>query len=131
MEGILKRTIGIALVTGIAASATIPGAGARVYPSDALAVAGQSELGSPPKPPSLPQSVERRQPLEPEVVIAPKDEPLVHEYGVNGVLRAIEVTPANGPSYLLVEAGGDGLLGTRRDGFAPGLLVPAWKVLRW
>lgn len=68
---------------------------------------------------------------EPEVVISPRDDSQVKEYRVNGQLYMIEITPAKGPRYFLVDTDGDGSLETRQNGPATGIQIPSWTLLRW
>ncbi len=68
---------------------------------------------------------------EPEVVISPRDDGQVKEYRVNGRLYMIEITPAKGPSYFLVDTDGDGSLETRQSGTATGIQIPKWTLLNW
>ena len=68
---------------------------------------------------------------EPEVVITPRDHGQVKEYRVNGRLYMIEITPAKGPHYFLVDTDGDGSLETRQNGVATGIQIPSWIILSW
>lgn len=68
---------------------------------------------------------------EPEVVITPRDSGQVKEYRVNGRLYMIEITPAKGPRYFLIDTDGDGSLETRQNATATGIQIPAWTLLRW
>lgn len=55
--------------------------------------------------PALAQSNEN---LEPDITIRQEEERIIREYRVNGELYAIEIRPAAGPSYYLVDRDGDG-----------------------
>lgn len=83
----------------------------------------------------LPQSVviaqEATDVTEPEVVITPRDDSRVKEYRVNGRLYMVEITPAKGPHYFLVDSDGDGRLDTRQNGPLTGVEVPRWTLLKW
>lgn len=68
---------------------------------------------------------------EPEVVITPRDDGRVKEYRVNGRLYMIEITPAKGPHYFLVDSDGDGSLETRQNGVSTGIQIPSWTILSW
>ncbi|MDZ4262582.1 MAG: DUF2782 domain-containing protein [Pseudomonadota bacterium] len=69
---------------------------------------------------------------EPEVVITPRgDDSRVKEYRVNGRLYMVEVAPAKGPHYFLVDSDGDGTLETRQNGPLTGVEVPRWTLLKW
>ncbi len=69
--------------------------------------------------------------LEPEVVITPRDNSQVKEYRVNGRLYMIEITPAKGPRYFLVDSDGDGTLERRQSGPLLGVEIPRWTLLEW
>ena len=69
--------------------------------------------------------------LEPEIVITPRDDNLIKEYRINGVLYMIEITPTKGKPYYLVDADGDGNLETRRNHIEPDILIPSSIMLRW
>lgn len=69
--------------------------------------------------------------LEPEVVITPRDQGRIKEYRVNGQLYMIEIVPAKGAPYYLIDTDGDGLLDNRRNHLEPELAIPRWPILRW
>ena len=66
-----------------------------------------------------------------EVRITPKNDSQIKEYRINGALYMIEVTPAKGPPYYLVDVDGDGVMETRRDNVESDILIPRWTLLRW
>ncbi len=68
---------------------------------------------------------------EPEVVITPREEGRIKEYRVNGALYMIEVRPAKGPAYFLIDVDGDGVMETRRHNLEADVLIPHWTILRW
>lgn len=69
--------------------------------------------------------------LEPEVSIIKRDDAVVQEYRMNGVLYMVKVIPAVGPPYYLFDSNGDGSLNIRRNELDPGLVVPSWMIFRW
>jgi len=70
--------------------------------------------------PALAQSNEN---LEPDITIRQEEERIIREYRVNGELYAIEIRPATGPSYYLVDRDGDGNF-ERQEGDR--IAVPEW-----
>ncbi|HHJ81120.1 MAG TPA: DUF2782 domain-containing protein [Candidatus Tenderia electrophaga] len=71
------------------------------------------------------------QTMEPEVVITPKEQGRVREYRNNGRLYMIEVIPAKGAPYYLIDSDGDGLLERRQNELGPDFMIPKWSILRW
>ncbi len=69
--------------------------------------------------------------MSPEIVITPRDNSQVKEYRVNGRLYMIEITPAKGPRYFLVDSDGDGTLEHRQSGPLLGVEIPRWTLLEW
>ncbi len=69
--------------------------------------------------------------MAPEIVITPRDNSQVKEYRVNGRLYMIEITPAKGPRYFLVDSDGDGTLERRQSGPLLGVEIPRWTLLKW
>lgn len=68
---------------------------------------------------------------EPEVIITPLEGDRIKEYRVNGMLYMIEINPAKGPPYYLLDSDGDGVLETRRHNVETDVLVPRWAIFRW
>lgn len=69
--------------------------------------------------------------MVPEVTIIQRSDRTIREYRINGQLYMIKVAPRKGAPYYLVDTDGDGNLDVRRGELDPGLLVPAWSILRW
>ncbi len=90
-----------------------------------------STLEAAPEPPPLPQRVQSGEVMEPDVIIIQRKEETVHEYRVNGRLRAVKVVPKNAPIYYLVDADGDGELETRQSEISPDFLINRWVLFRW
>lgn len=61
--------------------------------------------------------------LEPDITIREEQDRTIREYRVNGELYAIEIRPASGPAYYLVDRDGDGNF-ERQDGDR--ITVPEW-----
>ncbi|MBF0126040.1 MAG: DUF2782 domain-containing protein [Magnetococcales bacterium] len=55
----------------------------------------------------------------------------VREFAINGAVFEIQVVPANGPPYYLIDNDGDGLFETRLNGYEPKLVVPQWVLFRF
>ena len=83
-----------------------------------------------PEPPPPPPGMELDQEQEPQVTIVKKGEDTVEEYRVSGKLYMIKVTPANGPSYYLIDEKGDGQL-TRQNSLDSGIRPPMWVIHSW
>ncbi len=66
--------------------------------------------------------------VQPDITIRQEEERTIREYRVNGVLYAIEVQPAAGPSYYLVDHDGDGDF-TRHE--SERIAVPEWVIKRF
>ena len=95
------------LFAGLAASAQTPPA-PKVDPT-------------PPPPPDFSGDSD----LEPQVTIIRRENEVVEEVRVNGVLRYIRVTPRHGKTYFLVpDQNGNTYI--RRDSVDPTLKVPMW-----
>lgn len=69
--------------------------------------------------------------LASEVTIRHGEKQTVHEYRINGEVRAIKVVPFGGLPYYLVDADGDGSLETRHSELAPEFLIPSWVIRSW
>lgn len=98
-----------------------------------LVIAGNTNPGGlepVPEPPELPDPLESGESIEPVVTIINKDDAVIEEHRVNGVLYMVKVTPSVGPAYYLIDSNGDGNLNTRRhDLDSP--IVPQWVLFRW
>ena len=79
-------------------------------------------------PPAMPEQAGMP---EPEVVITPLEGERVKEYRINGMLYMIEINPAKGPPYYLLDSDGDGVLETRRHNVETDVSVPRWVIFRW
>ncbi|MBF0184159.1 MAG: DUF2782 domain-containing protein [Magnetococcales bacterium] len=55
----------------------------------------------------------------------------VREYLINNTVFQVEVTPANGPPYYLIDVEGNGLFQEKYIGFQPRLVVPQWVLFRF
>lgn len=66
--------------------------------------------------------------VEPDVTIRQEEDRTIREYRVNGALYAIEIRPAAGPAYYLVDRDGDGDF-ERQDGQR--IAVPEWVIKRF
>ncbi|SHL19614.1 DUF2782 domain-containing protein [Halomonas caseinilytica] len=60
---------------------------------------------------------------DPEITTRQEADRTIREYRVDGVLYAIEIQPASGPSYYLVDRDGDGNF-ERQEG--NDITVPEW-----
>lgn len=55
----------------------------------------------------------------------------VLEFLINGAIFEIQVIPADGRPYLLIDTKGDGLFDSRFNGHEPRLVVPQWVFFRF
>ena len=104
-----------------------------LFASTAL-IAGNSNPGGlepAPEPPELPDPLETGENIEPVVTIkSGKDDAVIEEYSINGVVYMTKVTPVVGPSYYLIDNNGDGQLNVRRHEL-DNVTVPQWILFRW
>ncbi|MGM0553358.1 MAG: DUF2782 domain-containing protein [Pseudomonadota bacterium] len=85
-----------------------------------------------PAPPVLDERAREQRALEEaDVVIIERDGETRREYRVGGRVVMVEVTPAVGPAYYLIDATGDGSLDHRGDDLEPGFVPPSWILFRW
>jgi len=89
------------------------------------------ELDAVPPPPDIPDPVESGQPIEPDVTIIRKDEAVIEEYRVNGILYMVKITPDTGAPYYLLDQDGDGSMETRTGGIKKNPDVPQWILFSW
>ncbi len=68
--------------------------------------------------------------LEPQITIIKRGTDTVEEYRVSGKLYMLKVTPANGPSYYLIDEKGDGQM-ARQDSLDSGIRPPMWVIHSW
>ncbi len=83
-----------------------------------------------PLPPELPDPVMDGQPLEPEVTIIRREDSIIEEYRINGMLYGVKVTPVVGPPYYLMDSNGDGSMESRLDDLER-LHIPQWVLFSW
>ncbi|MBF0108641.1 MAG: DUF2782 domain-containing protein [Magnetococcales bacterium] len=55
----------------------------------------------------------------------------VFEFIINGSVFQLQVIPANGRPYLLIDTNGDGLFDSKFHGHEPRLMVPQWVLFRF
>lgn len=67
----------------------------------------------------------------PRVTITQQGDEVIKEYRINGRLYMVEVDPAKGYPYYLVDTDGDGRLETHHVELTEDLLVPNWVIFRW
>ena len=77
---------------------------------------------------ALPAAAQSSTDVEPDVTIRQEEDRTIREYRVNGELYAIEIRPAAGPSYYLVDRDGDGDF-ERQNGQR--IAVPEWVLKRF
>ncbi|MFG6137802.1 DUF2782 domain-containing protein [Halomonas sp. B23F22_10] len=77
---------------------------------------------------ALPAAAQSSTDVEPDVTIRQEEDRTIREYRVNGALYAIEIRPATGPAYYLVDRDGDGDF-ERQDGQR--IAVPEWVIKRF
>nr|WP_196800583.1 DUF2782 domain-containing protein [Thioalkalivibrio sp. ALJ16] len=90
------------------------------------------EEGVDPPPPVLDERAREQQSLEDaDILIIERDGETRREYRMDGVLVMVEVTPAVGPTYYLIDTTGDGTLDGRRNELDPNFVPPSWVIFRW
>ena len=92
--------------------------------------ASEQEFEDAPAPPDIPPALETGAPIEPEVTIIRRDEEVIEEYRVNGVLYMVKVTPKVGKPYYLIDGDGDGKMETRSSLYNDPV-VPQWVIFSW
>lgn len=75
-----------------------------------------------------PVSAQSSADVTPDITIRQEDDRTIREYRVNGQLYAIEIQPAVGPAYYLVDHDGDGDF-TRHQ--SERIAVPEWVLKRF
>ncbi len=66
--------------------------------------------------------------LTPDITVRQEEDRTIREYRINGQLYAIEIQPAVGPSYYLIDENGDGDF--RRSETA-NIAIPSWVLITW
>lgn len=89
--------------------------------------AGEANLE---KPPVIPEPLADGESIEPEVNIIQKDDRMIEEYRINGVLYMIKVTPTIGRPYYFMDTDGNGSLESKQHDL-DGILVPNWILFEW
>jgi len=85
-----------------------------------------------PLPPVLDERArEQRELEEADIILIERDGETRREYRMGGRLIMVEVTPAIGPTYYLIDTTGDGHLDSRRDDLEPDFVPPSWVIFRW
>lgn len=85
-----------------------------------------------PPPPVLDERAREQRELEdPDITIIEREGETRREYRVRGELVMVEVIPAVGPPYYLIDTTGDGSMDTRSHELAPAFIPPAWILFRW
>lgn len=64
----------------------------------------------------------------PDITVRQEEDRTIREYRINGQLYAIEIQPAQGPAYYLVDDDGDGDF-QRSD--AQRVTPPSWVLISW
>jgi hypothetical protein len=113
------RKIIFLLLSMFAASAIAQPAPPRVKPNNLEVV---DTVASPTKKDALPEGV--------KVTVFKKDGVTFEEYRLRGKHTKTRVTPASGPSYMLVDLKGDGNF-VRADGPEAKGATAMWTILEW
>lgn len=92
---------------------------------------GEEELEAVPPPPDIPEPIQSGEPIEPDVTIIRKDDAVIEEYRVNGILYMVKITPDVGLPYYLIDRDGDGNMETRSRGVKEDPGVPQWILFSW
>ncbi len=81
--------------------------------------------------PPEPDAETAPQDSEPQVTIIRRREAVIEEYRVNGIIRAVRITPAYGKPYFLVDTDGDGRFDVHRYSMSDDIRIPSWVVYSW
>ena len=93
--------------------------------------ASEEEFEAVPTPPEIPPPLETGTPIEPEVTIIRRDDRVIEEYRVNGMLYMVKVTPNVGKPYYLIDRDGDGSMETKSTNIYKDPAVPQWILFSW
>ena len=91
----------------------------------------QEEFEAVPPPPEIPPQLENGAPIEPEVTIIRREDAVIEEYRVNGMLYMVKVTPTVGKPYYLIDQDGDGSMETKSTNIYQDPVVPQWILFSW
>lgn len=91
----------------------------------------KQEFDAAPPPPDIPPPLESGTPIEPEVTIIRKENAVIEEYRVNGMLYMVKVTPRVGKPYYLIDQDGDGTMETKSTDIYRDPVVPQWVLFSW
>ena len=91
----------------------------------------QEQFDAVPPPPDIPPPLESGSPIEPEVTIIRKENAVLEEYRVNGMLYMVKVTPRVGKPYYLIDQDGDGTMETKSTNIYQDPVVPQWVLFSW
>lgn len=112
----MRQTMKILIITGIAL---------MISPLATSALAAKKPVQKRPK-------VHQGERPEPVVTITENKESVIKEYRMNGVLRAIKVSPKNGfPPYYLVDRNGTGEFMKLGPDVGGNFEVPQWILFEW
>ncbi len=100
--------------------------------SFASSAAEQKSTSSKTKPVQKPPKVQKGNIARSDITISVSKDSLIKEYRIEGLLRAIKVTPQNGaPAYYLVDREGTGEFIRLGPDMGPELQVPQWILFEW
>lgn len=91
----------------------------------------QEEFEAVPAPPEIPPQLETGTPIEPEVTIIRREDKVIEEYRVNGMLYMVKITPVVGKPYYLIDRDGDGSMETKSTDLYKDPAVPQWILFSW
>ena len=91
----------------------------------------EEEFSDAPLPPDLPDPVQSGEPIEPEVTIVRRDNAVIEEYRINGLLYMVKITPKVGVPYYLLDRDGDGRMEARMSEIYDDFVVPQWVLFSW
>jgi len=83
-------------------------------------------------PPVVDDAARQQQLLEQaDIILYEGLDETIKEYWINNQLFMVEVIPAVGPPYYLIDTTGDGLLDSRRERLGTEFVPPQWILFRW
>ncbi|HET8790004.1 MAG TPA: DUF2782 domain-containing protein [Modicisalibacter sp.] len=100
----------------------------RLTPTALLAALATTAVVSVMTLSAAPPAHAQQESMAPDITVREEEDRTIREYRVNGQLYAIEIQPAVGPSYYLIDENGDGDF--RRSETA-NIAIPSWVLITW
>lgn len=89
------------------------------------------ESANAPEPPELPAQIQTGEEMQPDITIVKKGGETIQEYRRNGKLYMVKVKPAAGPSYIMLDKDGDGVLDVKKNYLDENTNINQWLLFEW